>query len=74
MATDARLRKAIAALDYRPTVFIISQRTASIMNADMILVLEDGRVAGKGTHEELLERCPVYREIYDSQFRKEAAS
>ena len=74
MATDARLRKAIAGLDYWPTVFIISQRTASIMNADVILVLEDGRVAGKGTHQELLERCPVYREIYDSQFRKEAAS
>ena len=74
MATDARLRRAIAGLDYNPTVFIISQRTASIMNADMILVLEDGRVAGKGTHAELLNSCPVYREIYDSQFRKEAAS
>lgn len=74
MATDARLRRAIANLDYRPTVFIISQRTASIMNADLILVLDDGRVVGQGVHARLLERCPVYREIYDSQFRKEAAS
>ena len=74
MATDARLRRAIADLDYRPTVFIISQRTASIMNADLILVLEDGRLAGKGAHAQLMESCPVYREIYDSQFRKEAAS
>ena len=73
MATDARLRRAIAALDYSPTVFIISQRAASIMNADLILVLDDGRVVGQGTHAELLERCPVYREIYESQFRREAA-
>ena len=68
MATDARLRRAIAHLDYRPTVFIISQRAASIMAADMILVLDDGRVVGKGTHAELLESCDIYREIYDSQF------
>ena len=73
MATDARLRRAIAALDYRPTVFIISQRAASIMAADLILVLDDGRVAGKGTHAALLESCPVYREIYDSQFGREDA-
>ena len=73
MATDARLRGAIAGLDYRPTVFIISQRTASIMAADLILVLDDGRLVGKGTHAELLERCPVYREIYESQFGREAA-
>ena len=73
MATDARLRRAIAGLDYRPTVFIISQRTASIMAADLILVLDDGRVVGQGTHEELLESCPVYREIYDSQFGRGAA-
>ncbi|MDO4865734.1 MAG: ABC transporter ATP-binding protein [Clostridia bacterium] len=73
MATDARLRRAIARLDYRPTVFIISQRTASIMGADLILVLDDGRLVGKGTHGELLENCPVYREIYDSQFGKGAA-
>ena len=68
MVTDARLRAAIAGLDYNPTVFIISQRTASIMGADQILVLDDGRLVGKGTHLELMERCPVYKEIYDSQF------
>ena len=72
MATDARLRRAIAALDYRPTVFIISQRAASIMQADLILVLDDGRVVGKGRHVELMENCPIYREIYDSQFSGEA--
>ena len=71
MATDARLRKAIAGLDYHPTVFIISQRTASIMHADQILVLDDGRLVGKGTHAQLMESCAVYREIYESQFRKE---
>ncbi len=68
MATDARLRRAIAHLDYRPTVFIISQRAASIMAADLILVLDDGRIVGKGRHTELMESCPIYREIYDSQF------
>lgn len=72
MATDARLRRAIAALNYHPTVFIISQRAASIMQADLILVLDDGRVVGKGRHAELLENCPIYREIYDSQFSGEA--
>ncbi len=73
MATDARLRRAISALDYRPTVFIISQRAASVMAADLILVLDDGRVAGKGTHAQLMERCPIYREIYESQFGRGAA-
>lgn len=68
MVTDAKLRAAIAGLDYNPTVFIISQRTASIMGADQILVLDDGRLAGKGKHKELLETCPIYKEIYDSQF------
>ncbi len=72
MATDARLRGAIAGLSYRPTVFIISQRAASIMRADLILVLDDGRVVGKGTHAELLKTCPIYKEIYDSQFGGEA--
>ena len=56
-----------------PTVFIVSQRTASIMHADQIVVLEDGEIAGLGTHEELLESCEVYREIYESQFKKEVA-
>lgn len=70
-ATDAALRKAIGELDYNPTVFIVSQRTSSLRNADKIVVLDDGRQVGLGTHEELLENCPVYREIHESQFRKE---
>ena len=72
-ATDAALRKALRGLDYHPTVFIVSQRTSSIQHADQIVVLDDGRVAGVGGHETLLESCQVYREIYDSQFKKEAA-
>ena len=72
-ATDAALRKALREMDGRPTVFIVSQRTSSIQHADQIVVLDDGRAVGVGTHLDLLETCPVYREIYDSQFRKEAA-
>ena len=68
-ATDAALRHAIKALPHKPTVFIVSQRTASIAHADLILVLEDGCVVGQGTHDALLESCEVYREIYDSQFK-----
>ena len=71
MATDARLRRALAHLDYHPTTFIISQRCASVMGADFILVLDDGRVVGQGRHADLLEGCPVYREIYQSQFGTE---
>lgn len=67
-ATDASLRRAIRAMDHRPTTFIVSQRSASVRFADLIIVLEDGRVAGTGTHEQLLESCPVYQEIYASQF------
>jgi len=67
-ATDAKLRAAIRALPYCPTTIVVSQRTASIMHADKIVVLEDGNVVGVGTHEELLESCPVYMEIYQSQF------
>ncbi|MCI7129705.1 MAG: ABC transporter ATP-binding protein/permease [Lachnospiraceae bacterium] len=67
-ATDARLRMAIAALDPKPTVLIVSQRAASILYADLIIVMDDGKVVGQGTHEQLLETCAVYREIYDSQF------
>lgn len=72
-ATDAALRKALRELDYKPTVFIVSQRTSSIQHADRIVVLDEGMAVGVGTHEELLESCEVYREIYDSQFKKEAA-
>lgn len=67
-ATEAKLRENIANLDYDPTVFVISQRTSSIMHADIIVVLDDGRAVGIGTHEELLSSCEIYREIYDSQF------
>ncbi len=72
-ATDAALRTAIRGLDYHPTVFLISQRTASLRHADRILVLDDGRQVGLGTHGELLRTCEVYREIYDSQYKKEEA-
>ncbi len=71
-ATDAKLRKAISVLDYEPTVFIVSQRTSSVMNADKIIVLDDGGISAVGTHEELLKTSPVYSEIYMSQFKKEA--
>lgn len=69
-ATDAALRKSIKELPGQPTVFIVSQRTSSIQHADLILVLDDGRLVGKGTHENLLETCEVYREIYESQYQK----
>ena len=72
-ATDAALRTAIRNLPGNMTVIIVSQRTASIRHADHILVLEDGTLAGQGTHDELLKSCPVYQEIYESQFRKEEA-
>ena len=71
-ATDLNLRLAIQKLDYHPTVFIVSQRTASILAADQILVLDDGRMVGLGTHDALLASCPVYREIYESQYGGEA--
>lgn len=72
-ATDARLRKAIQDMKRKPTVFIVSQRTSSIQNADMILVLDDGKIARQGTHEQLLKSCNIYREIYETQFKKEEA-
>ncbi len=68
-ATEAKLRHEIKNLDYAPCVFIISQRTSSISHADLILVLDDGVVVGQGKHNELLESCTVYREIYESQFK-----
>ena len=72
LATDAALRRAIRELAYHPTTLIVSQRTASIRDADKILVLDDGRLVGIGTHESLLETCEVYREIEESQTKKEA--
>lgn len=66
-ATDAKLRRAIREMDGGTTVFIVSQRTSSIQHADQIIVLDDGRVAAIGTHEDLLKTCDVYREIYYSQ-------
>ena len=72
-ATDAALRHALRELPWKPAVVIISQRTASIRFADEILVLDDGKLAGRGTHDELLQTCEVYREIYESQFKKEDA-
>lgn len=71
-ATDAALRKSIKEMKNQPTVFIVSQRAASIQYAEQIIVLDDGAMAGIGTHEELLKDCPVYQEIYYSQFPKEA--
>ena len=72
-ATDAALRQSIAAMPDAPTTFIVSQRAASMMQADQIIVLDDGHIAGIGRHEELLENCHVYQEIYYSQFPKEVA-
>ena len=74
IATDATLRSAIRGMRDDLTVFIVSQRAASIQYADQIIVLEDGKIAGTGTHEELLAGCPAYQEIYYSQFPKEVAS
>ena len=73
-ATDAALRKAIREMSGQTTVFIVSQRTSSIRRADKIIVLDDGHIVGTGTHDTLLETCPIYREIYESQYKKEAVS
>lgn len=70
-ATDAKLRQAIRGMKDKLTVFIVSQRASSIQYADQIIVMDDGRIAGIGRHEELLASCEVYREIYESQFSKE---
>lgn len=72
-ATEARMREVIYSLDYKPTVFIVSQRASSVMSADKIIVLDDGECVGMGTHKQLLEDCGVYQEIYYSQFEKEGA-
>ncbi|MDO5146846.1 MAG: ABC transporter ATP-binding protein [Eubacteriales bacterium] len=71
-ATDARLRRALQEMKDKPTVFIVSQRASSLLHADKILVLDDGQMVGMGRHEELLDSCSVYREIYETQFKKEA--
>lgn len=70
-ATDAALRRALREMPDAPTVFIVSQRATSLQHADRIIVLDDGEVAGIGKHDELLKSCETYREIYESQFRKE---
>ena len=69
-ATDAALRMAIGSMKHKPTLFIVSQRTSAIQYADKIVVLDDGSVVGIGTHEELMNTCEVYREIYDSQYKR----
>ena len=66
--TDRNLRMALRDLDDNMTIFIVSQRTSAFSGADMIIVLDDGQISGIGTHDELLETCPIYKEIYDSQF------
>lgn len=71
--TDKRLREAIAGMDNPPTTIIVSQRTASVMNCDKIVVLDDGHVVGIGNHENLLKYCEIYKEIYESQYKKEVA-
>ncbi len=68
-ATDKKLREAILNLDYKPTVFIVSQRTSSIENADKILVLDDGKIVAMGKHDELVENCDIYKEIYELSTR-----
>ena len=70
-ATDAKLRMAVRSMENPPTTFIVSQRAASVRYADRIIVLDDGEAVGIGTHETLLESCPVYQEIYYSQFQRE---
>lgn len=67
-ATEKALREAILSLDYKPTLFIVSQRCSSILGADKIIVLDDGKCIASGTNEQLLKSCEVYREIYSSQF------
>lgn len=73
-ATEKALREAILSLDYKPTLFIVSQRTSSILSADKIIVLDDGQIVDIGTNEELLKSCEIYREIYLSQFSEEEVS
>ena len=69
-ATEKKLRNAVKHLDFSPTVFVVSQRISSIIECNKILVLDDGKLVGIGTHTELLENCSVYREIYSSQYKE----
>ncbi len=71
--TDRKLREAIAGMNNPPTTFIVSQRTSAVLSCDKIIVLDNGTVAGIGNHQQLLESCELYKEIYDSQFKKEGA-
>ena len=71
--TDRKLREAIAGMQNPPTTFIVSQRSSAVLSCDKIIVLDNGSVAGIGTHSQLLESCELYKEIYDSQFKKEGA-
>ena len=73
-ATEAKLRRTIASLEYSPTTFIVSQRASSMLHADKIIVLDDGNMVGCGVHSELLENCEVYRDIYRSQFPEEVSA
>lgn len=73
LVTESSLVDEIYGFDYKPTVFIVSQRANSVINADKIIVLDDGLVVGIGNHSELLKNCEVYKEIYESQFKKEVA-
>ncbi len=74
LATDARLRQALKPVTLRDTVVIVAQRVSTIIDADRIVVLEDGAVVGQGRHAELLETCPTYREIVESQLSAEEAA
>ena len=69
--TDARLRQELKKVTQKSTVFIVAQRISTIMNADQIIVLNEGKVVGKGTHDELMKKCDVYKEIALSQLSKE---
>lgn len=69
--TDAKLRRALATFTKDSIVLIVAQRVSTILNAEQIIVLDEGRIVGKGTHRELLETCPTYREIAESQLSKE---
>ncbi|SFO49246.1 ABC-type multidrug transport system, ATPase and permease component [Pseudobutyrivibrio sp. JW11] len=73
LATEAKLRKALHSLSWKPTIILVSQRASSVMDADQILVLEDGKAVGLGTHSQLLESCDTYQEIYYCQFPREEA-